>query len=193
MFGGAIMTEKDKMLAGEWYDANYDEDLEKERSKANDLCFELNQTKPSNKEKRHAILKELLNDEPNHLELLSPFYTDYGYNTFLGKHVFINHDCYFMDGGKIFIGDHVFIGPKCDFYTAIHPLNYQDRNIGLEQALPIHIGDNVWIGANVIVLPGVTIGNGAVIGAGSAVTKDIPSNVLAVGSPAKPIKTIDNE
>lgn len=187
------MTEKDKMLAGEWYDANYDEDLEKERSKANDLCFELNQTKPSNKEKRHAILKELLNDELNHLELLSPFYTDYGYNTFLGKHVFINHDCYFMDGGKIFIGDHVFIGPKCGFYTAIHPLNYQDRNIGLEQALPIHIGDNVWIGANVIVLPGVTIGNGAVIGAGSTVTKDIPSNVLAVGSPAKPIKTIDNE
>ncbi|TGS89808.1 sugar O-acetyltransferase, partial [bacterium M00.F.Ca.ET.177.01.1.1] len=73
-----------------------------------------------------------------------------------------------------------------------HPLNYQDRNQGLEQALPIHIGDNVWIGANVIVLPGVTIGNGTVIGAGSIVSKDVPENVVAIGSPAKPIKTIDN-
>ena len=111
---------------------------------------------------------------------------------FLGEQVFINHDCYFMDGGKIFVGNHVFIGPKCGFYTAIHPLDYQDINQGLEQALPIHIGDNVWIGANVIVLPGVTIGNGTVIGAGSIVSKDIPENVVAIGSPAKPIKTIDN-
>ncbi len=186
------MREKEKMLAGQWYDANYDENLNKERNIAKDLCFELNQTKPSNKAKRQTILKALLHAEANNLELLSPFYVDYGYNLFLGEQVFINHDCYFMDGGKIFVGNHVFIGPKCGFYTAIHPLAYQDRNQGLEQALPINIGDNVWIGANVIVLPGVTIGNGSVIGAGSVVSKDIPENIVAVGSPAKPIKTIEN-
>ncbi|MGO1882802.1 MAG: sugar O-acetyltransferase, partial [Staphylococcus equorum] len=113
-------------------------------------------------------------------------------NVFLGNNVFVNHDCYFMDGGKIFIGDNVFIGPKCGLYTAVHPLQYQQRNIGLEQALPINIGNNVWLGANVIVLPGVQIGDGAVIGAGSVVAKDIPENVLAVGTPAKPINKIDN-
>ncbi|WP_434796099.1 sugar O-acetyltransferase [Staphylococcus equorum] len=186
------MNEKEKMLEGEWYDANFDEALDVERNKAKDLCFELNHTKPSNSEKRNAILTDLLNDKPDNLEILSPFQVDYGYNVFLGNNVFVNHDCYFMDGGKIFIGDNVFIGPKCGLYTAVHPLQYQQRNIGLEQALPINIGNNVWLGANVIVLPGVQIGDGAVIGAGSVVAKDIPENVLAVGTPAKPINKIDN-
>src|SRR5699024_1729245 len=116
------------MLTGEWYDANYDEALEIERNKAKDLCFELNQTKPSNIEKRSTIINDLLNYQPINLEVLSPFQVDYGYNIFLGENVFINHDCYFMDGGKIFIGDHVFIGPKCGLYTAIHPLQYKERN-----------------------------------------------------------------
>ncbi|HLR19443.1 MAG TPA: sugar O-acetyltransferase [Staphylococcus sp.] len=187
------MSEKEKMLTGEWYDANYDEALEIERNKAKDLCFELNQTKPSNIEKRSTIINDLLNYQPINLEVLSPFQVDYGYNIFLGENVFINHDCYFMDGGKIFIGDHVFIGPKCGLYTAIHPLQYKERNTGLEQALPIRIGNNVWLGANVVVLPGVTIGDGAVIGAGSVVAKDIPNNVVAIGTPAKPISKIDNK
>ncbi|SCS40025.1 sugar O-acetyltransferase [Staphylococcus caeli] len=187
------MTEKEKMLAGEWYDANFDSALDAERMAAKDLCFELNHTKPSEKDKRHQILKKLLNYEPQSVELLSPFQTDYGYNIFLGSRVFINHDCYFMDGGKIFIGDDVFIGPSCGLYTAIHPLEYQSRNNGLEQALPIRIESNVWLGANVVVLPGVTIGEGSVIGAGSVVAKDIPANVLALGTPAKPIHDINNQ
>ncbi|MDK9871300.1 MAG: sugar O-acetyltransferase [Staphylococcus equorum] len=104
------MSEKEKMLAGEWYDANFDEALDVERNKAKDLCFELNHTKPSNSEKRNAILTDLLNDKPDNLEILSPFQVDYGYNVFLGNNVFVNHDCYFMDGGKIFIGNHVWLG-----------------------------------------------------------------------------------
>lgn len=98
-----------------------------------------------------------------------------------------------MDGGKIFIGDYVFIGPSCGLYTAVHPLEYKERNIGLEQALPIRIESNVWLGANVVVLPGVTIGEGSVIGAGSTVAKDIPQNVLALGTPAKPVSDIKNQ
>ncbi len=186
-----IMNEKNKMLAGEWYDANNDKDLGAERMKAKDLCFDLNHVRPSNQTQRQEIITELLNYEPQSLELLSPFQADYGYNINLGQRVFINHDCYFMDCNKIAIGDDVFIGPNCGFYTAIHPLEYQARNEGIEQALPINIGNNVWIGANVVVLPGVTIGDGAVIGAGSVVAKDIPANALALGTPAKTVSTIN--
>lgn len=185
------MSEKNKMLAGEWYDANNDKDLGTERMKAKDLCFDLNHVRPSNQTKRQAIIKELLNYVPQSLELLSPFQADYGYNIDLGQRVFINHDCYFMDCNKIVIGADVFIGPNCGLYTAIHPLEYQARNEGVEQALPIKIGNNVWIGANVVVLPGVTIGDGAVIGAGSVVAKDIPANALALGTPAKTVRTIN--
>ncbi|WP_436951118.1 sugar O-acetyltransferase [Staphylococcus shinii] len=185
------MSEKDKMLVGEWYDANNDENLGTERVKAKDLCFDLNQVRPSNQTQRQEIITELLNYEPQSLELLSPFQADYGYNINLGQRVFINHDCYFMDCSKIVIGDDVFIGPNCGLYTAIHPLEYKTRNEGLEQALPINIGNNVWLGANVIVLPGVTIGEGAVIGAGSVVAKDVPANALAFGTPAKLVSTIE--
>lgn len=97
-----------------------------------------------------------------------------------------------MDGGGITFGDNVFVGPNCGFYTATHPLKYEDRNKGLELAEPISVGSNTWFGGNVVVLPGVTIGEGSVIGAGSVVTKDIPPNSLAVGNPCKVIRQIDN-
>ncbi len=186
-----IMNEKNKMLAGEWYDANNDKDLSTERMKAKDLCFDLNHVRPSDQAQRQEIITKLLNYEPQSIELLSPFQADYGYNINLGQRVFINHDCYFMDCNKIVIGDNVFIGPNCGLYTAIHPHDYQSRNEGIEKALPINIGNNVWIGANVVVLPGVTIGEGAVIGAGSVVAKDIPANALALGTPAKTVSTIN--
>ena len=98
-----------------------------------------------------------------------------------------------MDGASITIGNHVFIGPYCGFYTASHPLDYQSRNQGLEKALPIHVGDNCWFGANVSVMPGVTIGNGCVIAAGSVVTKDVEDNSLVAGVPAQIIKKINQE
>lgn len=183
------MKEKEKMLLGKWYDAT-DQELVKQRLNAKDLCFELNQIKPSNLEKRNSIINKLLGYQPDNLELLSPFTCDYGSNIVLGKNVFINSNCYFMDGAKITVGDNVFIGPSCGFYTANHPLDYQTRNQGIEQALPILIGNNVWLGGNVIVLPGVEIGDGCVIGAGSVVTKDIEANSIATGVPCKVIKKI---
>ncbi|RIP37176.1 sugar O-acetyltransferase [Staphylococcus gallinarum] len=186
------MTEKEKMLAGEWYDANFDKKLSEERMRVKDLCCQLNYTKPSAVDKRKALLQEIFQYEPQQLELLSPVQVDYGYNIKLGKQVFINHNCYLMDCATIRIGDNVFIGPNCGFYTANHPLELTERNSGIEQALPIEIGDNVWLGGNVVVLPGVTIGPGTVISAGSVVTKDLPANVLAMGTPAKPVKTINN-
>lgn len=185
------MNEKEKMEQGLWYDANNDTYLIEQRIKAKDLCFDLNQTRPREKEKRDGLIVELLGYQPNNLELISPFMCDYGNNIKLGKNVFINSSCYFMDCGKITIGDNVFIGPSCGLYTANHPLDFQTRNQGLEQALPITIGNNVWLGGNVVILPGITIGDNCVIGAGSVVTKDIDTNSIACGNPCKVIKKVN--
>ena len=142
-------------------------------------------------EKRNEVIEKILGYFPENLVLLSPFTADYGKNIKLGKNVFVNINNYFMDGATIEIGDHVFIGPSCGFYTANHPLDYTNRNQGLEKALPIKVGDNCWFGANVSVMPGVTIGSGCVIAAGAVVTKDMPGNSLIAGIPAKVIKTIE--
>lgn len=189
------MSEKEKMLKHQWYNANYDQELLTERQQALDLCYQLNQTKPSDQSRRDEILKQILNVEtlPENLSIQSPFLCDYGWNVHFGKDCFIGPDSCFMDGASITLGDHEFIGPRCGFYTASHPLTYRYRNIGLEKASPITIGDNCWFGAGVSVLPGVHIGNGCVIGAGSVVTHDIPDNSLAAGVPAEVKKTINQE
>ena len=178
------MTEKEKMKAGLWYDANNDQELIDQRLICQDLCFALNQLKPSD-EKRNKVIENILGYFPDDLVLLSPFTADYGKKIKLGKNVFVNINNYFMDGATIEIGDNVFIGPSCGFYTANHPLDYTNRNQGLEKALPIKVGDNV------SVMPGVTIGAGCVIAAGAVVTKDMPANSLIAGVPAKVIKTIE--
>ena len=173
-----------------WYDANNDQELIDQRLICQDLCFALNQLKPSD-EKRNEVIENILGYFPDDLVLLSPFTADYGKNIKLGKNVFVNINNYFMDGASIEIGDHVFIGPSCGFYTANHPLNYTRRNQGLEKALSIKVGNNCWFGADVSVMPGVTIGAGCVIAAGAVVTKDMPNNSLIAGVPAKVIKTIE--
>ncbi|MGO1544488.1 MAG: sugar O-acetyltransferase [Gulosibacter sp.] len=187
------MTEREKMLQGQWYDANFDKDLLDERRRTQDLCFQLNQTAPKDTAKRHELLESIFATELGNVEVISPFICDYGSLTELGENVFVNANVFFMDGGRIRIGNNVFIGPNTGFYTASHPLDFTSRNKGLEQARPITIGNNVWIGAHVAVLPGVTIGDGAVIGAGSVVSRDVPENALAMGSPAKVVKTIDQD
>ena len=184
------MTEREKMKNGLWYDANYDKELLTERLRAEDLCFEFNMTKPSDTKKRDEILKKLLPNKEKDVTILAPFYADYGYNCIIGSRTFINHNAYFMDGAVIKIGDDCFIGPKCGIYTAEHPLFYQERNLGLEKAEPVTIGNNVWIGADVTILSGVKIGNNAVIGAKSLVTKNIPDNAVAAGNPCRVIKYI---
>lgn len=183
-------TELEKMKKGEWYNANFDPELIQKRLHAQDLCFDLNQLKPSKTSERQAILKSLLGNDFDGLVLLSPFMCDYGENITFGKNCFVNMNCYFMDGANITLGDNVFVGPSTGFYTANHPLDYTHRNLGLEQALPITVGNNVWIGANVNVMPGVTIGDGCVIAAGAVVTTDIPANTLAAGVPCRVVKCI---
>lgn len=184
------MTEYEKMLRGELYDANFDPMILKIRMKADNGCYDYNSLRPDDP-KRQEILRELLGYEPEGLTLLSPVYFDYGPLTKFGRGVFVNHGCYFMDGGGITIGDNAFIGPYTGFYTAAHPVDYLRRNQGLEWAKPIRVGDNCWFGANVSVMPGVTIGNGCVIAAGSVVTCDIPDNCVAAGVPAVVKKKIE--
>ena len=184
------MTEKEKMLVGEIYNANYDEELIKERIEVKDKCFEYNNIKPSNIEGRTKLLKEILGKYEETFYIEQPFICDYGYNIEIGKNFYANHNLVILDGNKVEFGDNVFVAPNCAFYTAGHPLDYKERNKGLEYAKPIKVGNNVWIGRNVTVLPGVSIGDNVVIGAGSVVTKDIPSNVIAVGNHCRVIKEI---
>ncbi|MBR1729685.1 MAG: sugar O-acetyltransferase [Selenomonadaceae bacterium] len=185
------MTEKDKMLAGEWYNANFDKELIDERIYAKDLCFQLNNTRPNDTIARFKILRELLpNVRFDEIEILSPFMVDYGYNIEIGEGSFLNHNIYLMDCAKIKIGKKCFIGPNCGFYTAIHPLLVEPRNEGLEMAKPITLENNIWIGADVSIMPGVKIGEGSVIGAKSLVTKDIPAGVIAFGNPCKVVKRV---
>ena len=187
------MTEREKMEAGLWYDANFDQDLLKEREEAEALYFQFNQTSPKDAKKKEELLKELLPNREENVDILPPFYTDYGYNCRIGEGTFINHNAYLMDGAPVTIGKHCFIGPNCGMYTANHPLNVEERNQGLELAQPITVGDNVWIGADVTILPGVTIGEGSVIGAKSLVNKDIPANMIAVGNPCRVVREITEE
>lgn len=185
------MTEKDKMLAGMLYDANYNEELAIERIKAKDLCYEFNNLKPSEIEKRKEVLKKIFNrDMDDILGIEQPFICDYGYNISFGKNFYSNHNLTILDANKVTFGDNVFIAPNCSFYTSGHPLDFETRNKGIEYAKQIKVGNNVWIGGNVCVMPGVTIGDNVVIGAGSVVTKDIPSNVVAFGNPCKVAKEI---
>ena len=184
------MSEKEKMLLGEIYDANYDEELMNERIKAKDLCYEYNHLKPSQTNERIEIMKKILGKTKDNFLIEQSFECDYGYNIEIGENFYSNHNLVILDANKVVFGDNVFIGPNCGFYTAGHPLDAETRNKGLEYAKPIKVGNDVWFGGNVVVLPGVTIGNNVTIGAGSVVTKDIPDNCVAYGNPCMKIKDI---
>lgn len=184
------MTEKEKMLAGMIYDANYDKDLMKERLKCKDLCYEFNQLRPSQIGEQEKLIREILGKTKSTFYVLAPFWCDYGYNIEIGENFFMNHGCVILDAAKVIFGDNVFIAPECGFYTAGHPMDADRRNKGLEYARPITVGDNVWIGGGVQVMPGVTIRNDTVIAGGSVVTKDIPDHVLAGGNPCRVIRPL---
>jgi len=183
------MTEKQKMISGEKKFSS-DDQLVKERKYAKNLCFEFNNLRPSNEEKRADIIKKLFGKMGKNAWVEPSFNCDYGYNIFAGDNFYSNHNLVILDVCKVTFGSNVFIGPNVGIYTAEHPLDVVARNKMIEYGKPITIGNNVWIGGSVSILAGVTIGDNAVIGAGSVVTKDLPSNVVAVGNPCKVIRSV---
>ena len=184
------MTEKEKMLKQMIYDANYDKELLAERVQAKELCYDYNRLRPSDEEGQKRIMRKLLGKTKESFTIIAPFWCDYGYNIEIGENFFANHNTVILDETKVTFGDNVFVAPNCGFYTAGHPIDFEQRNKGLEYAHPITVGDNVWIGAGVHVMPGVTIGSNVVIGGGSVVVKDIPDNSVAVGNPCKVVRKI---
>lgn len=184
------MTEWEKAQQGYLYDANNDVDLIIMRERCADLCYEYNQCKPSNVHQQKEIITKIMGKIEKDFKITAPFYCDYGCNISIGNKFYSNYNLTILDATKVCFGDNVFIGPNCVFSTSAHPIDVEQRNQGLEVALPIKVGNNVWIGANVVVLPGVSIGSNVVIGAGSIVNKDIPNGVVAVGNPCKVLRAI---
>ena len=178
------MTEWEKAQNGYLYDANYDKEIVEARTRCADLCYDFNHCKPSDTERQKEFLEQIIGGMKGNPVITAPFYCDYGFNISIGENFYTNHNVTILDGNN------VFIAPNCVFSTAGHAIDSEQRIQGLEIALPITIGDNVWIGANVSVLPGVTIGSNTIIGAGSVVNKNIPDGVIAVGNPCKVIRKI---
>ena len=139
------------------------------------------------------LLEELVPGIPETSIICPPFHCDHGDGIKLGEHVFVNANCTFLDGGYITIGAHTLIGPCVQIYTPHHPMDYLERRGSKEYAYPVTVGHNVWIGGNVVILPGVSIGDNSIIGGGSVVTKDIPANVIAVGNPCKVIRELTED
>lgn len=180
---------------GYLYDGTaFEPELAAERIKAKDLCFELNtQVRPSDTRRQAEIIDQLLGKHGKNTCILAPIYVDYGYNIEVGDNFFSNHNLVILDPAKVRIGNNVFMASNVNITTAGHPIDAETRNSGIEYAYPVTIGDDVWIGSNVCILPGVTIGSNVVIGAGSLVNKDIPSNVVAVGNPCRVLRPITEE
>lgn len=184
------MTEKEKMLAGMTYSA-VDAQLLDELNAVKEVIHEYNMMRPSDYAGRLNLLKGLLGHiGDDEIIINQPFYCDYGKQISVGKRFFANFHFTVLDEAKVTIGDDCFIGPNVSIYTACHSTDPVERNTRREWAEPVTIGDNVWIGGSVTILPGVTIGNNVTIGAGSVVAKDIPANTVAVGNPCKVIKNL---
>ncbi len=183
------MTELEKMLAGQLYLAN-DHQLVAMRARARALFTDYNQTQNSESQRRNDLLRALLGSSGKTVDIQPPFFCDYGTHIQLGDNVFINYNCTILDCGLVQIGNNVFMGPNVSLYAAYHPIVASERITGLELASPITIGENVWLGGNVVVCQGVTIGENTTIGAGSVVTRSIPANVLAAGNPCRVIREI---
>lgn len=187
-----MKSEKEKMLAGHPYLANGSE-LVGERLLAKELLFEFNNLRPAQVEARNAILQKLFGKTGRNFYVEPPFRCDYGYNIEIGDNFYANYNLVILDCARVKIGDNVFIAPNVGIYTAGHPIHSDLRNQELEFALPIEIGNSVWIGGNVVINPGIKIGDNTVIGSGSVVTKNIPPNVVAVGNPCKVLRSITED
>ena len=184
------MTEKEKMQAGEWFSPN-DEELVRDRARARHLTHRLNVALKDKDATYLATLRELC---PRVEAMIrAPFHCDYGYNISIGKGSYVNFNCVFLDLGPIRLGQRCLIGPGVQLLTAVHPMNAAERATGKEKGAGIEIGDDCWLGGGLIVCPGVAIGDRSVIGAGAVVTRDIPADSVAVGNPARVIRTLTRQ
>lgn len=183
------MTAKEKMKSGEVYFCT-DEALMKEQTACLEKLYDFNATRPSEGKKRAALLKELLAEVGENCYVEPPLHANWGCHTHFGKNVYANFNLTLVDDTDIFVGNSVMFGPNVTVATAGHPIDPALRLKVGQFNIPVHIGNNVWIGANSVILPGITIGDNSVIGAGSIVTKDIPENVVAVGNPCRVLRPI---
>lgn len=186
------MTQKELMLSGQLYIAD-DKELKVNFCYAKELTRKINATTEKELEYRGKLIKQLFKSVGDNVYIEPPFRCDYGKNITIGHNFYANYDCIILDVCDVIIGNNVFFAPRVSLYSAAHPIDAEIRNSKLEYGKKIVIGDNVWLGGNVIVNPGVTIGNNVVIGSGSVVTKDIPSDVIAVGNPCKVLRKITKE
>lgn len=174
------------------FTSNQDMSLYYKRIRCKALCHKYNTLSPNMVGARLEILKRILGKTKSIFLIEQPFMCDYGFNIKIGENFYANHNLIILDEAEVTFGDNVLVGPNCSFYTPSHPFDFKLRKKGLESSKPISVGDNVWFCGNVTVLPGVSIGENSVIGAGSIVCRDIPSNVLAFGNPCKVIKELNS-
>ncbi len=178
------MTEKEKMIAGMLYN-HADAELKADADRSRKLTRLFNSTTEEQKEYRVQLLKELFGGTGDKIHIEPSFRCDYGSNIYVGERFYANFDCVILDVCEVHIGDDCLLGPRVCIFTACHPVDPKERLEGKEFGKPVTIGNNVWIGGNAVINPGVTIGNNVVIGSGSVVTHDIPDNSVAVGNPAR--------
>lgn len=183
------MTAKQRMKSGKLYFCT-DEELAKEQMQCLEILYDYNHTRPSEGKKREEILKQLLAEVGEGCYIEPPLHANWGKHSHFGNFVYANFNLTLVDDTDIYIGDNVMFGPNVVVATAGHPVDPELRRKVAQFNIPVRIGNNVWIGAGAILLPGVQIGDNSVIGAGSVVTKDIPANVVAVGNPCRVLREI---
>ena len=186
------MNQKERMLAGLPYKAWLD-GLPEDRLENKKKLYAYNSLSPEEDNKMDGLIRLILGKAGENAHIEPPFYCDYGKNIEVGKNFFANYNCTILDVGKVVIGDNVMFAPNVSIYTAGHPVHPDSRNSGYEYGISITIGNQVWIGGNTVINPGVTIGSNVVIGAGSVVTRDIPDNTIAVGNPCKVLREISED
>ncbi len=186
------MDQKERMLAGLPYKAWLD-GLEEERLECKKKIYEYNMLPPGQWDRMTEIIKSILGKAGENVYIEPPFRCDYGYNVEVGENFYANYNLIIIDVAKVTIGKNALLAPNVAIYTAGHPIHPESRNSGYEYGIPVTIGDNVWIGGNTVIMPGVDIGGNVVIGAGSVVTKDVPSWSIAAGNPCRVLRKLTEE